>query len=139
MRVNLLGEVTASANGRGSDLLAGLPPQPRLFLAVLAEDAGRAVTAAWLKDRIWGGDLPADPQGQLQRLAALVRSALRVAPEAANVIDASGNGGYRLGLPREAVDACRFRRLAGEARALYERDDDRAVALARAALREWGQ
>ena len=46
MRVTLLGGVTASSDGRGRDLLPKLPPQPRLFLAILAEEPGQWVVAA---------------------------------------------------------------------------------------------
>jgi DNA-binding SARP family transcriptional activator len=138
MRISLLGEVTAQADGADVDLLAALQPMHRLFVAVLALHAGQPVEMTRLEARLWDGYPPADPRARLHTCAYRVRTAMRNAREPGqNVIDATG-GGYCLRVARDAVDVHRFRAKAAEARAHIGRDDDRVIALARGALREWG-
>jgi DNA-binding SARP family transcriptional activator len=140
MRISLLGEVTAHADGADGNLLAPLQPMHRLFVAILALDAGHPVGMTRMEEQLWDGDgyVPADPRGRLHTCACRVRSALRSAREAGeNVVEATG-GGYRLLVPKDAVDVLRFRAKAAQARAQAGRDDDLAASLARDALREWG-
>ncbi|GGL22396.1 SARP family transcriptional regulator [Planomonospora parontospora subsp. antibiotica] len=83
----------------------------RALLAALALEPGRVVTRARLVDWIWGRRPPADEVNALQALVSRLRRAL---PDGA--IEA-GSGGYRLAVPPDAVDVCRFERLAAQARA----------------------
>ena len=138
MRISLLGEVTAYADGAEGNLLALLQPMHRLFLAILALDAGQPVGMTRMEARLWDGYPPADPRARLHACAYRVRAALRGAREAGESVVAATGGGYRLQVPRDAVDLLRFRAKASRARAHFRQDDDLAVTLARDALREWG-
>jgi predicted ATPase/DNA-binding SARP family transcriptional activator len=83
----------------------------RALLAALALEPGRIVSRGRLVDWIWGRRPPADEVNALQALVSRLRRAL---PD--GVIEA-GSGGYRLAVPPDAVDVCRFERLVGQARA----------------------
>ncbi|MER6946832.1 BTAD domain-containing putative transcriptional regulator [Nonomuraea sp. NPDC000554] len=83
----------------------------RALLAALALEPGRIVTRARLVDWIWGQQPPADEVNALQALVSRLR---RVLPD--GVIEAD-SGGYRLAVAPDAVDACRFEHLVGQARA----------------------
>ncbi|WP_169950539.1 BTAD domain-containing putative transcriptional regulator [Microbispora sp. H11081] len=109
MRVGLLGPFEV----RNSDGAVVEVPGVRLraLLAALALEPGRIVTRARLVDWIWGQRPPADEVNALQALVSRLR---RVLPD--GVIQAD-SGGYRLAVAPDAVDACRFERLVGQARA----------------------
>jgi predicted ATPase/DNA-binding SARP family transcriptional activator len=81
----------------------------RALLARLALDVGRPVAADALVDALWADDPPANPFASLQSLVWRLRRAL---PDGRLV--RSGNGWYRLDLPRDAVDVSLFERLAAE-------------------------
>ncbi|MFC5814740.1 BTAD domain-containing putative transcriptional regulator [Nonomuraea harbinensis] len=83
----------------------------RALLAALALEPGRIVPRTRLVDWIWGRRPPADAVNALQALVSRLR---RVLPD--GVIEAD-SGGYRLAVAPDAVDACRFERLTGQARA----------------------
>ncbi|NUT93994.1 MAG: AfsR/SARP family transcriptional regulator, partial [Saccharothrix sp.] len=83
----------------------------RALVIALALEPGRVVQKAALVDWIWGENPPADAANALQRLASRLR---RVLPD--GVVDGQ-SGGYRLVVEPEAVDAVRFERLLGQARA----------------------
>ncbi|MGW0060385.1 BTAD domain-containing putative transcriptional regulator [Streptosporangium sandarakinum] len=109
MRVGLLGPFEVR-NGDGA--VVEVPgTRLRALLAVLALEPGRTVTRARLVDWIWGRRPPADEVNALQALVSRLR---RVLPD--GVIEADA-GGYRLVVAPDAVDVCRFERLAGQARA----------------------
>jgi predicted ATPase/DNA-binding SARP family transcriptional activator len=80
-------------------------------VAALALEAGRVVPKARLVDWIWGENPPAETANALQRLVSRLR---KVLPEGA--VEGHPNG-YRLTLDPDAVDAVRFERLVGQARA----------------------
>ncbi|MEU8385991.1 BTAD domain-containing putative transcriptional regulator, partial [Streptosporangium sp. NPDC048865] len=109
VRVELLGPFEV----RGPDGAVLEVPGTRLraLLAALALEPGRSVSRGRLVDWIWGRRPPADEVNALQALVSRLRRAL---PD--GVIEAD-SGGYRLALPPEAVDVCRFERLVGQARA----------------------
>ncbi|GAA3447015.1 SARP family transcriptional regulator [Planomonospora venezuelensis] len=83
----------------------------RALLAALALEPGRIVARARLVDWIWGQRPPSDEVNALQALVSRLR---RVLPDGAIEAD---SGGYRLAVAPDAVDACRFEHLVGQARA----------------------
>jgi DNA-binding SARP family transcriptional activator len=135
MRINLLSEVAAYAEGSDTDLLAAMQPMHRLFVAVLALSAGRSVGMDQLEERLWGDFLPADPRARLHSCASKVRAALRNE----NVRDdllAVQAGGYCLRVHRQSIDVHRFRTKAAEILIRADEPGSRA-SLAREALLEW--
>ena len=82
----------------------------RALLIALALEPGRVVPKATLIDWIWDEFPPADAANALQRLVSRLRKAL---PD--GVVEGQ-NGGYRLMVEPDAVDAVRFERLVGQAR-----------------------
>jgi predicted ATPase/DNA-binding SARP family transcriptional activator len=83
----------------------------RGLLIALALEPGRVVPKARLVDWIWGEQPPADAANALQRLASRLRKALP-----GEVVEGHPDG-YRLAVDPDAVDAVRFERLVGQARA----------------------
>jgi DNA-binding SARP family transcriptional activator len=138
MRVSLLGEVTAHADGLDTDLLATLQPMNRLFFAILALAAGQSVGMERLAEQLWGGFPPADDRGRLHGYASRVRSAAKNSRADEQIMLVPQMGGYCLRIDRNSVDVHRFRAKASEARAQRGQDDALAISLAREALREWG-
>jgi predicted ATPase len=112
--LRLLGEVSYAGEPipgtRSADLLAALALEPS------------GVGDARLVEEVWGDRPPAVPAKALQVLVSRVRSQCD-----AGVVERY-DGGYRLGLAREAIDAWRVRDLAHRARARLT--DDVAGALA---------
>ena len=99
----------------------------RGLLVALALEPGHLVPNATLVDWIWGERPPADAANALQRLVSRLRKSL---PEGS----VEGQpGGYRLTVAPEAVDAVRFERLVGQARAA----EAPRVQLLREALALW--
>ncbi|NMO90426.1 AAA family ATPase [Actinomycetospora sp. TBRC 11914] len=94
--IRLLGTVeVVGADPVRSELL-------RTLLALLALDPGRPVPTPTLIDEIYGEALPQDPRAALQIQITRLRKV--VAPARVESI----GGGYALGVPRAAVDLCRF-------------------------------
>ena len=83
----------------------------RGLLTALALEPGHVVPKATLVDWIWGEHPPADAVNALQRLVSRMRKAL---PE--GLVEGQTDG-YRLKVSPDAVDAVRFERLIGQARA----------------------
>ena len=100
----------------------------RGLLIALALEPGHAVQKATLIDWIWGERPPPGAANALQRLVSRLRKAL---PEGA--VEGQADG-YRLRVDPEAVDAVRFERLVGRARA---DDGPRQAGLLREALALW--
>ncbi|MEU5863346.1 BTAD domain-containing putative transcriptional regulator, partial [Nonomuraea sp. NPDC047529] len=126
MRVGLLGPFEVR-NPEGTTVeVPGV--RLRALLAALALEPGRIVTRARLVDWIWGARPPADEINALQALVSRLR---RLLPE--GVIEAE-SGGYRLAVPREAVDVCRFEQLIVQARSAEPAD---RADLLRSALELW--
>ncbi|WP_233521485.1 AfsR/SARP family transcriptional regulator, partial [Streptomyces triticagri] len=109
-----------------------LGPRLRTLLTALALRTGRTVSVDHLVGEVWDLDPPADATGALQALVGRLRRA--VGHDAV----ASADGGYRLAVPLDQVDAHRFERLAAEgARALADGDAEKAGDLLDEALGLW--
>ncbi|WP_051970705.1 AfsR/SARP family transcriptional regulator [Kitasatospora azatica] len=125
VELRLLGTVELLADGRGTRLS---PEKVRCLLAALALDAGRPLSLETLADRLWDGDLPADPAASLHSLISKVRRALRTAAEAEAagppLLVVSRAHAYTLDADPGLVDYHRFRRLADRARTAAEGGDD---------------
>jgi len=134
MRVNLLSEVAAYADGTDADLLATLRPMNRLFVAVLALTPGRPAGMDRLTEQLWGDSLPADPRARLHSYAAKARACLKNA--GATDLLTTHASGYYLRVDDGSVDVHRFRERAAQARA--SGTDDDVASLTRTALQEWG-
>jgi len=100
----------------------------RGLLIALALEPGHAVPKATLVDWIWGERPPSDAANALQRLVSRLRKALP-----GGSVEGQPDG-YRLTVEPDAVDAVRFERLIGQARA---GEDPRRVRLLREALALW--
>ena len=98
--------------------LGGL--KQRAIVAVLALTPGRPVSAHRLVEEIWGPEAPGQATASLQAYVSNLRRILepdRAPREQARVLVSDG-AGYVLAVDRDAVDAQRFERLAGEGKAL---------------------
>ncbi|MEU1518103.1 tetratricopeptide repeat protein [Streptomyces sp. NPDC005811] len=119
----LLGPVELWVSDRPVDLG---PAKRRTLLAALLVDAGRWVSAETLIDRVWGEDPPAQVRATLYAHVARIRRVLaETLPHLGDGADGKapaqpplvrGSGGYRLDVPRDLVDAHRFRGLVATAR-----------------------
>ncbi|MCG5219396.1 BTAD domain-containing putative transcriptional regulator [Streptosporangium soli] len=134
MRIDILGPLKVSAgDSAGDEVVEVGGARLRALLVRLALDPGRLVTFDQLTDSLWGDSQPADRANALQSLVSRLR---RVLPGADLV--RSDPGGYRLDVPREAIDAYRFERLAGEGRrALDDGDPETAARRLNEALGLW--
>jgi predicted ATPase/DNA-binding SARP family transcriptional activator len=115
---------------RTDDGIVADVPGARLrgLLIALALEPGQVVQKATLVDWIWGERPPSDAANALQRLVSRLRKAL---PD--GLVEGQPDG-YRLTAEPDAVDAVRFERLIGQARA---DSDPRRVRLLREALALW--
>jgi DNA-binding SARP family transcriptional activator len=130
MELRLLGEVALLADGGETELG---PAKQRCVLAALAVDAGRAVSADRLIDRVWADDPPLRVR---ETLSVYVSRLRRILASAGNTRIARRAGGYVLEIEASAVDLHRFRTLRD--RAMSEVTADRHVQeLLREALRLW--
>ncbi|MGW5672581.1 AfsR/SARP family transcriptional regulator, partial [Micromonospora sp. NPDC003776] len=130
MQVGILGPLTLAADGRQVEIGGA---RLRRLLILLALEVGRTVTVEALADSLWADTAPADPTNAVQSLVSRLRRALPVTSALQ-----SAHGGYRLELPREAVDAYRFERLAREGqRALRAGDPATATTHLAEALSLW--
>ena len=89
-------------------------PQQRLVLGVLALRAGQVVPSRELADAMWDSEPPRSARNSIQVTLTHLRKILTATP-AAHVVRCGD--GYRLEVDTDAVDVCRFRRLARLARA----------------------
>ena len=78
----------------------------RLLLAVLLVEANRTVTTDRLREELWAGRLPDDPNGALRTQVSRLR---RTLPDDTSLVTEAG--GYRLVVERSDVDAARFEQL----------------------------
>jgi predicted ATPase/DNA-binding SARP family transcriptional activator len=114
MRFGVLGPVTAWTD---DGTAVRIPDRKvRGLLADLLLHAGRPVAVATLIDDLWGEDLPANPTATLQTRVSQLRRALDEAEPGARDLVQTRPPGYLIATPAEAVDAGRFRALAGRAR-----------------------
>ncbi|GGL18136.1 ATP-binding protein [Planomonospora parontospora] len=144
MRFGVLGALEVRL-GDGRAVAVG-GPRLRALLALLLLDAGRVVTVERLVGGLYGDDrVPGDSVGALQAQVSRLRALLGDGGGRGGGGD-SGRGelvvrhpaGYLIAVDPEAVDACRFERLAAEGRrALSAGDPERASALLEEALGLW--
>jgi DNA-binding SARP family transcriptional activator len=107
MEIRLLGPLEV----QDGDRVVSLPRrQQRALLAALALRAGEVVSTDRLVADLWGERAPASATGSLQNTVAALR---KLIGRDALVTQAPG---YRLAVPREAVDSHRFERMLKEAR-----------------------
>ncbi|MFD5328102.1 BTAD domain-containing putative transcriptional regulator [Streptomyces sp. NPDC127092] len=128
----LLGSPRAWRGGR--QLALGRPQQQAVLCALLLS-AGELVPTHRLITAVWGEDeedWPKDPVGQIGTHAHRLRRALD-APEAV----AGSSGGYRLAVPREAVDVFRYEDETARAVALLRQEPAAARELLARALGRW--
>lgn len=129
MRVLVLGPIEIVAGGERVPVGGA---RLRALLARLALDAGRTVTVGTLAEALWPDGAPGDPVNSLHSLVSRLRRAL---PAGWLV---SADGGYRLDVGPDAVDALRFERLAAEGRrALSGGRTEAALRLLDEALALW--
>src|SRR4051794_20298035 len=132
MDVRILGPLDVRVDGRAK-AIGG--PRPRAVLAVLALQAGRAVSAERLAAALWGEDAPPEAGKTVQGHVSRVRKALG---DPSGALLATTPAGYRLVLGPEGLDAARFERAVTAARdVLTAGDADRAASMLRAALALW--
>ncbi|MFJ8577828.1 AfsR/SARP family transcriptional regulator [Micromonospora sp. NPDC093277] len=130
MQVGILGPLVVAADGRQVEIGGA---RLRRLLILLALEVGRTVTVEALTEALWAETAPSDPTNAVQSLVSRLRRALPVTSALH-----SAHGGYRLALPREAVDAYRFERLAREGqRALRAGDPATATTRLDEALSLW--
>src|SRR3954465_5616452 len=103
-------------------------PRDRVVLAALALHPGDVVSAERLADGLWGDAPPASWQKVVQGAVMRLRRVLgRSAVE-------TTSDGYRLTVPNDDIDVCRFERLAARASSLRAAGDcERAAATFRQA------
>ncbi|WP_143342786.1 AfsR/SARP family transcriptional regulator, partial [Crossiella equi] len=124
---HVLGPVEIVHGGRSAPVDAA---KQRILLAVLALRAGQRVETEELVGYLWEDEeLPAQPRGAVQTYVRRLRHLLGPG------ILATVDGGYRLEVEPEDVDAHRFRRLV--ARAREQADPVVRAAGLRAALELW--
>lgn len=120
LRVTLLGTLEVC---RGDAVVAVPGARLRGLIARLALAGGRPVEPGVLVDALWPQELPTDPANALQSLVSRLR---RVLGEAGAVTQSEG--GYRLGVTEDDVDALRLERLAALGRDRLRGGDPRAAA-----------
>src|SRR5512144_272276 len=130
MELRILSPVAAvTEDGRPLTLGAA---QQRAVMALLALEAGRAVSRAALVDGIWGDDPPDSAANTLQVYVSQLRKAL-----GREVIRTVGTG-YALNAVAVTLDRDRFADLAAEgSRQLARGEQQAAVETLRAALALW--
>ncbi|MFJ8627839.1 BTAD domain-containing putative transcriptional regulator [Kitasatospora sp. NPDC093550] len=132
LEFRVLGPLRARHDGREIDLGR---PQQRAVLAALLFAPGQLVPTDRLVEGLWGEDdtrWPKDPAGQIGTHVHRLRRALGVSG-----LLVAAAGGYRLAVPREAVDLFRYEGAVTEAVALRHQDPVRARELLVAALAAW--
>ena len=133
LRINLLGELTATYDGRPLDLGGR---RQRAVLARLLVAGGDTVPAETLADAVWGDRVPSDANGALQSYVSHLRRGLQpgVPARARTEVLVRQGPGYALRQPDDGVDAWWFERL------LRQAEDQRAadaVPLLNEALALW--
>ena len=119
LRINLLGQLTATSDGAPLDLGG---PRQRAVLAVLLLASGEIVPAERVAESVWAGRAPADTAGALQAYVSHLRRRLQPgsAARTRSAVIVSEGPGYAVRLPRDAVDAWQFEQLLQQAAAESE-------------------
>jgi WD40 repeat protein/DNA-binding SARP family transcriptional activator len=123
MQLLVLGPLQVSHGGR---VWSPGGPKERRLLAILVLHIGEVVSVDALAEALWEGAPPPSAVKSLQVHVTRLRAALGSGEPDGDVIDTVGRG-YRLALPREAVDTCVFVGLVRRARRAL---DDRAPQVA---------
>lgn len=129
MDVSYLGPLSARIDGQ-EVRLGG--PKPRLVLAHLLLELGRAVSTDQLIAAVWGEHPPPAARNTLQTYVSHLRRALGAEHLS------SHRHGYALSIPPEAVDGPRFQALISRGRELRRTDPAAAVSTLRQAAQLWG-
>jgi predicted ATPase/DNA-binding SARP family transcriptional activator len=108
LRVTLLGTFQVT---RGDTAVPVPGARLRGLIVRLALAGGRAVDPGLLAEALWPEQRPADPANALQSLVSRLRKLLGAAGTVVQV-----EGGYRLDVAPDEVDALRFERLAADGR-----------------------
>ena len=114
LRVNVLGQLTATFDGAPLDLGG---PRQRAVLAVLLLARGEIVPADRVAESVWGDRAPVDTAGALQAYVSHLRRRLQPgsAARTRSAVIVSEGRGYAVRLPADAVDSWRFERLLQQA------------------------
>jgi predicted ATPase/DNA-binding SARP family transcriptional activator/tetratricopeptide (TPR) repeat protein len=130
MRVGILGPLEVSSGGRPVEVGGA---RLRVLLLRLAVAVPRVVTVEELADALWPDEKPADQGNAVRTLVSRLRRSL---PDPSTL--QSAQGGYRLAIPADAVDALEFDQLAKNARReLAQGNAVDAARQLRAALALW--
>ncbi|RKN06877.1 BTAD domain-containing putative transcriptional regulator [Streptomyces radicis] len=129
MDIRLLGPLEVVADG-GTPLPV-TAPRLRAVLAALALRAGEVVPTAVLVQQVWGPEPPDDAAATLRDCVARLR---RMLPEARLMTEPDG---FRLAVVPTETDLGRFHAAVRQARAVAEREPERAAELLARALGLW--
>lgn len=128
VNVTVLGSIAAVSGG---DHVAASANQ-RLFIAMLAANAGQVVSADLLIESLWGDALPSRPQAALQNLVSRIRA--RLAGPDLDAIQTRAPG-YVLAPDHASVDRIEFEQRVERARSCD--DDAAAIEVYDSALELW--
>ncbi|MFD9477483.1 BTAD domain-containing putative transcriptional regulator [Streptomyces nojiriensis] len=136
VHIRVLGSFAAERDGEAIPLGGH---RQRSVLALLVSARGRVVSVDRMIEELWQGAPPARAVASLQAYVSNLRRLLEPgrAPRTPARLLVSAPPGYALRLPEDAVDAWRFERLLGRARAALPGEPDTAGALLREALALW--
>jgi DNA-binding SARP family transcriptional activator len=136
MQFLVLGPLEVTVDGRTVALPAA---KHRALLAVLLVHANQVVSADGLIDALWGGHPPASAAKTLQTYVSQLRRELEPGAAASDWRTLrTVEGGYRLYVDPDRLDASRFERLAEEGRqALHRLEAASAAAWLREGLALW--
>lgn len=136
MHINILGPVSVAVGGKRHGIHAN---KVRAMLAVLALEAGRAISNVELADELWAGHPLRNTRNALQAHATRLRKVLDGPPRqprGATVLRAVRNG-YLLDVPPDSVDGNRFLDLAAQGAAALAARPEHARELLEAGLDLW--
>ncbi|MEU5872377.1 BTAD domain-containing putative transcriptional regulator [Glycomyces sp. NPDC047369] len=129
--VRLLGPLEVRVDGGQAAIPRG---NATTILALLLDDAGRAVPISSLVAAVYGDDLPLDPETQVQNTVGVLRRQLG---PARGRIETVGRA-YRFRITEAELDTLRCKAKEAEARGLRrEGQAEKAAAVLREALDEW--
>lgn len=132
LRIRLLGPLAVTAEGAGIDLG---PPKQRALFALLVLHRGRVVGTDRLVDLLWPDRPPRTAEHSVQLYISNLRREFSV--RCGDALIVTERPGYRIDVPDDAVDLCRFERLASEGRAALAAGTGDATAALRSALELW--
>ncbi|QWF82738.1 AfsR/SARP family transcriptional regulator [Amycolatopsis sp. CA-230715] len=118
-RIRLIGVVSVT---RGDQVVEVSRSRQAAVLAVLALRTGEFVSREALLRAVWGDRAPESSVGNLHTYISGLRRALERGPRDRHVLRAE-DGGYRLCVPAEHIDALEFRRLSGVANLAWSEGD----------------